>query len=359
MAARLGSLFGKVDHRTMLRLAGALLGTLGLWRSASALADPIADFYRGKQITLIVGSVPGGGYDLLAREVARRLGEFMPGHPTVIVQNMPGAGSVLMSNHIYNTAPQDGTVIGLVQRGVLLSELLKQPGVRYHIAKFQWLGSVSSEVSLVIAASTSPVSNFRDLQTRGMLVGGTGASSDSEEGARILNALAGTKLKIVSGYPGTADVLLAMQRGEVEGDVDLSWSEMKVKNAGLLAAHKLKLIAQDTLDPSPELPDVPLSMSFITDPVSQKIARLFFAIKKVARPIMAGPGVPADRIAALRKAFDDMTVSAQFKQDAQQQKLDLAPLSHRAIDDFVASANAASPEMIARLTTILSPDQSK
>jgi tripartite-type tricarboxylate transporter receptor subunit TctC len=340
-----------------LPMIGVLTTCFGLWGASSAKADSVADFYKGRQMTLIVGSVPGGGYDLLARGVARRLGEFLPGHPTIIVQNMPGAGSVLMSNYIYNSAPQDGSVIGLVQRGVLLSELLKQSGVRYHIGKFQWIGSVSSEVSLVIAADSSPVTNFRDLQTRGMLVGGTGASSDSEEGARILNALAGTKLKIVSGYPGTADVLLAMQRGEVEGDVDLSWSEMKVKNASLLAAHKLKLIAQDTLDPSPDLPDVPLSTSYITDPAALKLARLFFTIKKVARPIMAGPNVPADRIAALRKAFDDMTASAQFKQDAQQQKLDLAPLGHQAIDAFVQSANTASPEMIARLTSILSPGQ--
>jgi tripartite-type tricarboxylate transporter receptor subunit TctC len=302
---------------------------------------------------LIVGSVPGGGYDLLAREVARRLGDFIPGHPTIVVQNMPGAGSVLMSNYIYNNAPQDGTFIGLVQRGVLLSELLKQPGVRYEIGKFQWIGSVSSEVSLVIAASSAPVHSFKDLQTRGMVVGGTGASSDSEEGARILNALAGTKLRIVSGYPGTADVLLAMQRGELEGDVDLSWSEMKVKNANLLAAHKLTLLAQDTLDPSPELPDVPLSTSFIKDPSDLALARLFFTIKKVARPIMAGPRVPADRVAVLRTAFEEMAASQQFKHDAAQQKLDLSPLGHRAIDQFIAQVNAASPGMIAHLRSIL------
>jgi tripartite-type tricarboxylate transporter receptor subunit TctC len=341
------------------RFVLALLGCTAtlIMTGASTRADPVANFYRNKQITLIVGSVPGGGYDLLARLVAHRLGDYIPGHPTVIVENMPGAGSVLMSNHIYNTAPQDGTVIGLVQRGVLLSELLKQPGVHYQISKFNWIGSVSSEVSLVVASASSPVQSFHDLQTLGMVVGGTGVSSDSEEGARMLNALAGTKLRIVSGYPGTADVLLAMERGEVEGDVDLSWSEMKVKNAGLLAAHKIRLLAQDTLTPSPELPNVPLSSAYIEDPLAKRIAHLYFSIKDVARPIMAGPEVPPVRVAALRNAFSAMIASSQFKSDAAQQRLDLTPENYQAIEDYVRAADSASPAIIAKLIEILVPPQ--
>ena len=344
-------------RRAALALLGAACCLTIAANAMSATVDPVASFYKGKQITLIVGSDPGGGYDLLARLVARRLGDFIPGHPTIIVENMPGAGSALMSNHIFNTAPQDGTVIGLVQRGVLISQLLNQPGVHYKIDKFNWLGSVSSEVSLVLSWAGSPVKSFHDLQTRGMVVGGTGASSDSEEGARILNALAGTKLKIVSGYPGTADVLLAMQRGEVEGDVDLSWSEMKVKNAALLAAHKLNILAQDTIEPSPELPGVPLSSQFIVDPLSQRIAHLFFSLKGVARPIMAGPNVPPERVAALRTAFKDMIASPDFKSDAVKQKLDLTPTGYETVEGFIHSATSAPPELIARLQSILVPKQ--
>jgi tripartite-type tricarboxylate transporter receptor subunit TctC len=332
-----------------------LASVLGLMTSAQA--DPIADFYKGREIVLIVGSGPGGGYDLLARLVARRLGDFIPGHPSVVVQNMPGAGSVLMSNHIYNTAPQDGTVIGLVQNGVLLSQVLGQSGVHYQTNKFNWIGSVSSETSMVVSWAAAPIKSFSDLQTRGMVVGGTGATSNAESGARMLNAVAQTKLKIVSGYPGTADVLLAMQRGEVEGDIDLSWSEMKVKNAGLLAANKLRLLAQDSLSPAADLPDVPLIGQFIKDTPSRDTFALYADIKSVARPIMAGPKVPPERVAALRRAFQDMVSSATFKADAAKEKLDLDPKDHRAIESYLAQVSASSPATIARLRGILVPHQ--
>ena len=349
----------KRGRRKLNGVVMGLLLTLGVSRGAEAASDPIATFYKGKQITFIVGSDPGGGYDLLARLVAKRLGQFIPGNPSIVVENMPGAGSVLMSNRIYNTAPQDGTVIGLVQRGVMISELIQQPGVHYEISKFNWIGSVTSEVSLVVAWHTSVVKKFEDLRTHPLIVGGTGTTADTEASARILNSLAGAQFKIVSGYPGTADVLLGMQRGELEGIADLSWSEMKTKNAELLREHDLNLLAQNTLIKSPDLPNVPLSIDFVTDQADRPVAQLYYAMKGVARPILAGPLVPKERIAALRTAFWSMVQDPAFKQDAAQAKLELTPRDYKAVQSFIAMAMASPAPIAQRLRAVLNPGGSK
>src|SRR5580704_2874027 len=263
-------------------------------------ADPVADFYRGKQIIFMVGSSPGGGYDAVARVVARHLGKLIQGNPTVIVQNTPGGGSITMSNRIYRAEPQDGTVLGLVQRGVLLAQLIKQPSVQFDIARFNWIGSVSPDTSLVVAWHTAPVKTVQDLLAMQLIVGGTGVTSDLESSARLLNATMGAKFKIVSGYPGQADVLLAMERGEIQGSADWSWSEIKSREASYLKDKKINLILQNALQKSPDLPDVPLALDFIKDETDHKVAEIYFGLKQVARPILAGPGVPADRLALLR-----------------------------------------------------------
>jgi tripartite-type tricarboxylate transporter receptor subunit TctC len=342
-----------ISLRRALQLTALPICAMSALASFDARADEVADFYKGKQITLIVGSDAGGGYDLLGRLVARHLGQFIPGNPGIIVQDMAASGSMVMTNLIYNTSPEDGSVIGLVKRGILISELTRQPGVHFEVAKFNWIGSVSSEVSVVVAWHTAAVKTFQDLMTHQLIVGGTGATGDTEASARILNALAGTKFKIVSGYPGTADVLLAMQRGEIEGVADLSWSEMKVENADLLAAHELNLLAQNSLVKAPDLPDVPVTMDFVTNPADRPIAQLYYAMKGVARPILAGPKVPAERVAALRTAFARMVQDPSFKQDAAQGKLDLTPSDYKSVEDFVTMASTATPAVIERLTAVL------
>ena len=319
----------------------------------AACADPVEDFYKGKQITLLVGSDPGGGYDLLARLVSRHIGDHIPGNPRVIVENMPGAGSVLLSNRVYNTAPKDGTFIGLVQRGILISELTSQPGLRYELNKFNWIGSVSSEVAVVTMWQNAPVNSIKEAQEKEVVVGGTGSTSDSEASARLLNAVMGTKFKIVSGYPGTADVLLAMERGELNGIGDLSWSEIKSKNATLLADHKLKFIGQHGLTKSPELPDVPLALDYVQNPSDKPVAELYYEMKGVARPILSAPGIPAERVAALRNAVDTMVKDPAYLADAKTTRLDLTPSGHAAIEKFLTDSVQAPAAITARLTEIL------
>jgi tripartite-type tricarboxylate transporter receptor subunit TctC len=322
----------------------------------TARADPVADFYRGKQIILMVGSSPGGGYDAVARVVARHLGKLVPGNPNIIVQNTPGGGSIIMSNRIYRVEPQDGTVLGLVQRGVLLAQLIKQPNVQFDITKFNWIGSVSPDTSLVVAWNSAPVKSVQDLLVKQLIVGGTGATSDLEASARLLNATIGTKLKIVSGYPGQADVLLAIERGEIQGSADWSWSEIKTRYSNYLKDNKINLILQNALRKSPDLQDVPLAMDFIKDETDRKSAELYFGLKQVARPILSGPGVPADRLEALRKAFMALKDDAEFKADAKKIGLD-DPTPASEIGNFVKLTASAPPEVIRRLADILNPQK--
>jgi tripartite-type tricarboxylate transporter receptor subunit TctC len=322
-----------------------------------AVAQSVADFYRGKQITFMVGSSPGGGYDAIARLVARHIVNHVPGNPGVVVQNTPGGGSLTMSNRIYRVAPQDGTVVGLVQRGVLLAQLTKQSNVQFDITKLHWIGSVSPEKSLVVAWATAPIKTVQDLQTKPLIVGGTGATSDLEASARLLNATMGTKFKIVSGYPGQADVSLAMERGEIQGTADWSWSEIKTRHADLLAGKKLTLLLQNALSKAPDLPDVPLAMDFIKDDTDRQVAQLYFGVKEVARPILAGPGVPADRLEALRAAFMALKDDADFKADAATAGIEVDPTPAQKIDDYVKLTTSASPEVVRRLTEILNPSK--
>lgn len=321
--------------------------------AGSAQADALEDFYKTKQLRLIVGTSPGGGYDLLARLVARHMGNFVPGKPKVIVENMPGAGSILLANYIYNVAPSDGTAMGLVQRGVLLAQLTEQNGVRFDISKFNWIGNITAENGVVAVWKNSPIKTFADLQARQIAVGSTGPTSDTNASALLLNSIAGTKLKIVSGYPGTAEVLLAMERGELDAVSDLSWSE-QIKQL-VTVDQSMRVVAQHGETRASNVPDVPATLEFVTDPQDRDVARLYYGLKTIARPIMTGPNVPAERAAALRAAFDAMIKDASFQQDAVKGKWDLSPGDHKSIEDFLAFSQKASPSVRSRITQLLNP----
>ena len=335
----------------------ALISINSFLIAAPAAAQNVADFYRGRQITLMVGSSPGGGYDAVARLVARHLGKHIPGNPNVIVEDTPGGGSITMTNRIYRVEPQDGTILGLVQNGVLLAQLTKQPAVQFDVAKLNWLGSVSSEVSLVVAWYTSPIKTVQDLFVKQLIVGGTGPTSPLEVSARLLNATIGTKFKIIGGYPGQADVLLAMERGELEGTADRNWFEIKTQHSNLLKENKLDLILQVALKKAPDLPDVPLAMDFIKDDTDRQIAQLYFGLKQIARPILVGPGVPKVRLEALRAAFMMLKDDAGFQIDAEKSGMEVDPAPAGEIDDYVKLVTSSSPEIVSRLTGILNPHQ--
>jgi tripartite-type tricarboxylate transporter receptor subunit TctC len=313
----------------------------------SARADAVADFYAGKTLTIIVGADTGGGYDAQGRLMARHLGRFIPGKPSIIVQNQPGAGSLIAANNIYNTAPKDGTVIGLVQRGVLSAKFTNPSGVRYDLARFNWVGNLSSEAGVVVAWHTSPFKTIQDVMSQEMLVAGTGPNIDTETSPRLLNALTGTRFKIISGYSGTSDGVLAMERGEVQGLGDWSWSNVKTRRPDYLRDKKIRVLLQVTTEKMPDLPDVPLAMDLVRNESDRKIMALFLAQKSAARPVVAPPDVPSDRMAAIRTAFEQMIKDPDFLKDAAATKLELDP-SPAAEVEKVIQIFASTPEDVGR-----------
>src|SRR5262245_27878766 len=285
----------------------------------AAASQSVAQFYSGKQITLIVGATPGGGYDTQARFVAKYLGHHMPGRPTVVVQNMPAAGSLAAANHIANAAPRDGTVIALVQRGMLLIKAWNPAQVRFELDKLNWIGSISRETGVVLAWHTAPHRKAQDLFEKELIVGGT-TGIDTETTPRLLNAVLGTKFRIVAGYPGTVEIALAMERDEVQGIGDWAWSSLKSVRPSWLAEKKVTILMQSTLqrDPElyPELHGVPLALDFVKNDADRRVMELYLTQKTVARPVIAPPGVPTDRIEALRQAFAALAHDRAFLADA-------------------------------------------
>ena len=347
----------KVDKR---RVRAGLFLMAGI---AAALAAPIsraaaqdvAEFYKGKQITMIVGSSPGGGYDAQARLVARHLGKLVPGNPGFIVQNMPGAGSLQATNHLYNLAPKDGTAMGLVQRGMLTAKLTSPQGVRFDVEKFNWIGNLASETAVTVVWHESPIKTVDDLFKVETIVGGTGPTIDTETTPRLYNALLGTKFRIVSGYPGTSEVLLAMERGEVMGLGDWSWSNVKTRRPEFLTEKKIRVLMQGALTKEPDLPDVPLALDFVKNDDDRKVMELFLAQKAVARPVLAPPDIPAARITALRTSFMAMGKDPEFRADAAKSKLEIDLSSGESVDVVVRRIVATPQAMADRLTVAIAP----
>jgi tripartite-type tricarboxylate transporter receptor subunit TctC len=313
-----------------------------------ARAQPsVPSFFAGKQINLICGAAVGGGYDALARLLGRHLGRLIPGNPAVIVQNMPAAGSLAATNLIANTAPRDGLTIALIQRGMLLTRLNNPGAVRFDLEKLNWVGSLSSEVGLAFAWHTSKHKTAQDLFEKELIVGGH-IGVDPELTPRLYNAVLGTKFKIVTGYTGTADIGLAIERGEVEGIGDWSWSSLKKQKPDWIADRKITPLLQSGLHRDPELPDVPNALDFAKTDSDRNVIALYLTQKQVARPIVAPPGVPPARLAVLRAAFAALAHDRAFLADAERSGLEVDPISGEAVDKVVALIAATPLEVAER-----------
>jgi tripartite-type tricarboxylate transporter receptor subunit TctC len=329
-------------------IARFAVGAALLWSAGAATAQSVADFYAGKEITLIVGASAGGGYDTQARLVARHLGKHIPGNPIILVQNMPGAGSLAATNYIYNAAPNDGSVIALVQRSILLIKNWSPQSVRFDLARLNWIGSINSEVGVAAAWHTTPHKSAKDLFEKELIVGGV-AAGDPETTPRLLNALLGTKFKIINGYPGTTEIILAMEKGELQGIADWSWSSLKAARPDWLRDGKITLLMQIGLNKEPELGNLPFALDFIRDEADRKVMELYLTQKTLARPIIAPPGIPPERLGALKNAFAALAQDKDFLDAAQSARLDVAPIWGEAVDKIITLISSASPETIARL----------
>jgi tripartite-type tricarboxylate transporter receptor subunit TctC len=332
---------------TCWRCAAAAIAAIVCHSTAATAQPAAAGFFAGKQITFICGAAVGGGYDALARLVARHLGRFIPGNPTIIVQNMPAAGSLAATNLIANTAPKDGLTIALIQRGMLLTRLINPGQVRFDLAKLNFVGNLSSEVGLAFAWYTSKHKTAQDLFEKELIVGGhTGV--DPELTPRLYNAVLGTKFKIVTGYNGTADIGLAIERGEVEGIGDWSWSSLKKQKPDWIRDKKITPLLQSALQNDPELPDVPNALTFAKTESDRRVIELFLTQKKVARPLIAPPDVPPERLALLRNAVAALANDREFLADAERSGLEAEPVSGAAVDQVVALIASTPPDVADR-----------
>ncbi|HZS64307.1 MAG TPA: hypothetical protein VFA53_07410 [Xanthobacteraceae bacterium] len=331
-------------------LALALAGAAILPGTASA-QNSVADFYKkNSTVRLIVASEPGGGYDAYARLLARFMGKHIPGNPNIIVQNMPGAGGIVAANYLYNVAPKDGSVIGGLQREVPFFQLLDQPGPKFETTKFNWLGSLASEVTLCVSWHTSPVKTFEDLKKMELVVGGSGPN-DTEQVPAILNNLLGTKFKIVSGYPSSTPITLAVERGEVSG-ICASYSSLSTRNASWFKDHKVNLLVQAALHKHPALQDVPLAVELATNPDDKRILEINDARLAVGRPFVIPPDVPADRVKALRDAFVATARDPDFLAEAKKEKHDIDLVTGDEMQGLLDRVLKTPKALVARLADV-------
>jgi tripartite-type tricarboxylate transporter receptor subunit TctC len=315
----------------------------------AACAQSVADFYKGRTVTILVGSDVGGGYDLTARTLAHHLARHIPGQPTIIVQNKPGASSIVATNYVYEIAPKDGTVLAAVQRPIPFQTLFGDAGVRFDVRKMQWLGSTTNELGVVVAWHTAPQRSADDLFTSEMVIGGTGPATDPELFPRAMNHVLGTRFRIVSGYKGQAQVALAMEREEIQGSGNWSFSDIEKGHADWIAGKKIKMLLQLGLAKvtSPALRDVPLIMDITRTPAQRQVFEALMGMKALGRPYFVAPGVPKDRADALRAAFMATMKDPDFLDEAQRLLGPIDPISGPDMQDIIAKVYALSPELIA------------
>ena len=344
--------------RACSRITSRHVGPVGVMLAllaAPALAQGPGDFFKDRHVDLYIGYTVGGGYDIYARLIARHLGKHVPGGPTVVPRNMEGAGSLRLANWLYAVAPRDGSAIAAIGRGAPFDKLLGRPGIAFDGNQFSWIGSANDEVSVCVSWHTSGVSTFADLMHTPLIVGAAGAGSDDDQFPRVMNGVLGTKMRVVTGYPGGNEVILAMERGEVGGRCGWSWSSIKTNHPDWLAEKKINLLAQFGLSKHPDLPEVPLITDFATDDEQRGILKLILARQTLGRPFVAPPAIPPDRLAALRDAFVATTKDTEFLADAERLKLEIRPLSGEQASLVVTQVYAQTSPAIAKRAAALLP----
>jgi tripartite-type tricarboxylate transporter receptor subunit TctC len=312
---------------------------------APAHAQSVAEFYRGKTVTLYIGFSVGGGYDLYARMLARHMVRHIPGNPQIVPQNMAGAGSLRVANFIYQAAPKDGTAFATMGRGSAFGPLLGQGGPAFDAQKFTWIGSANDEVSVCAAWHTAGIATFDDLRAKPMITGATGPTDETAQIPKIINGVLGTKMRVVTGYPGGNDINLAIERGEVEGRCGLSWSSAKVSQPAWIDERKLKLLVQVAGAKHADLPDVPLVTDLATTEEQRQILQIFAARQVMGRPFFAPPDLPRERATALRAAFMDTMRDPEFLAEAARAKLEITPVSGENVQELVARVYRTPPEI--------------
>src|SRR4051812_44492530 len=328
--------------------AAAFAGVLLSCASSQAQED----FYRGKRINLVIGYGTGGGYDTYARLLARFIGNHIPGRPNIIAQNMPGAGSRGAANWLFNVAPRDGTAIAMLSQSTPIDQALGATGIQFDARRFNWIGNMVVVNNIMIVWAQTGVRSIEDARQKPLAIGSTGASSPSVLYPQVSNNLLGTKFKIVAGYPGGGDINLAVERGEVDGRGSDSWASMKANNPAWISEHKVNILYQVGPKREPDL-DAPLWSELAQNDEQRQILEVISGDVAVGRPILTAPNVPADRVKALRQAFDETFKDPKFIAAAEQARMYLNPLAGEELQQIVDRIVSPSPAVIAKVKDAL------
>jgi tripartite-type tricarboxylate transporter receptor subunit TctC len=316
---------------------------------ANAVPAAADDFYQGKTVNFVIGYPVGGGYDTYSRLVASHLGQHLAGHPTVVALNMPGAVTIRAANYLYNEAAKDGTVVGMIDQAIYLNQILGNPQLRADVERFNWIGRIVSNGAVLFAWHTSPVKKIEDTLSRELIVAAGGVSSRLNW--QVMDTVLGTKLKVINGYPGTAEEKLAIERGEIEA-MSQPWPIIRKELASWLDEKKINLLVQTGVDKNPGLAQVPRMVDLARNDEERALLTLFSTPSTFGRSVVAPPGLPAARVAELRAAFTETLRDSAFLRDAERAKLDLEPLSGEELQASVAGAGKFSPELVARARQI-------
>jgi tripartite-type tricarboxylate transporter receptor subunit TctC len=317
--------------KAVMAASGLLLAVAA---GPAAHADPVQDFYKDATINLYIGFPAGGGYDIYGRLAARYLGRYIPGSPKIVPQNMVGAGGIRAANYLYSAAPKDGTALGIIPDTAPSEELLGTQGVAYVSKNFNWIGRITSSVNVQAFWHTSNIVSIADLQQRQSVVGGSGPAAPAVTYPNVHNALAGTKMKVVTGYGGAAESCLAMEKGEIDGCL-LAWSTVKAAKRDWLENKKANIIVQWGATRHPELPDIPTMVELGKTPEDRAILSLYASATEIGKSIVAPPGVPAERVKLLRRGFDSMLKDPEYLDEVKKFGLDFEPLSGEEMQKYV------------------------
>lgn len=338
-------------------IVGLLLSAGTIAIPAMATEDSVADFYQGKRISLFIGYGPGGGYDTYGRFLARFLGRHIPGNPSIVTANRPGAGSLQLANEMYNIQPRDGTVIGMVGSGITLEPLLnpQNKSIRFNPIEFTWLGNMTVEHSFCVAWHQSKVKNFQDMRAMEMTAGATGPGSGTAIYPAIVNNVLGTRIKIITGYQGGSEILLAMERGELDGRCGLSWSSILSAHMDLLNEKKINFLLQLATERHANVPNVPSLMDVAENDKQRAVFRILFSHQNWGRAFFTTPKVPPERARALQKAFDMTMKDEAFLAEAKTQNTEISPVSGPKIEEQLSAIYATQPDIVemARMATQL------
>ena len=344
----------QIVSKAPVQVALALLA--GLTASPALAQQSVEDFYKGKSIDLYIGFTVGGGYDLYARLVGRYLGEHLPGKPKVVPKNMTGAGSRIAANYVYSVAPKDGTALATADQSIPLEQATGESGITFDSSKFNWIGNPIVDNNVVVTWHTSPVKTIENAKRQEIAIGATGFNTSSQY-PQVLNSMVGTKFKIILGYPGGNEINLAMENGEVGGRGSNSWASWKASRPDWVRDKKMNILVQIGLTKNPELSSVPLLVDLATNDEDRAAMRLVSAPPVVGRPIFTSPGVPVERVAALRKAFDETMKDPAFIAEAQKLNLDLNPIGGEELQKVVSDIVNTPPAATKRLAAVLAEIQ--